>query len=403
MLPGLILLLFFQQADHQADGVKALEAKDYQAAAAAFEKAVAADPADYSAHFHLALAHSLAKNNEAAARGYRKVLELKPGLYEAQLNLGVVLLDSKQPADAIGPLAAACEQRPKEFRPCYYHAEALLASNRDAEAEQRFRTVVEIDPKSAPAHASLARALAKQEKLEAAEQSIQRAIAIDPAWKDALLELADQYEKNKQFAPAIRIYEQFPDHPAARERLGELLLATGRAGDAIPQLEAAVKASPTAANRYALATAYLRSKQLDKAAAEFEQALALEPSNSALRMSYGRILRDQKNLSGAARQFWQVTQAQPDNKEAWSELAGMLLMLENYPQAVAAYDRLEALGHSNAALFFFRAIALDRTKQYKPALANYQRFLELSSAQHPDEEFKARQRIKVIEKELNRR
>jgi tetratricopeptide (TPR) repeat protein len=398
-----LLLLFFQQTDHQAEGIKALEARNYPAAVAAFEKLAAAEPNDYSAHFHLALAHSLSGNHAAAAPEYRKTLELKPGLYEAELNLGIVLIELKQPQEAAALLGSACRQKPKEFRPCNYEASALLAAGRYADAEQRLRAVLEIDPKAAAAHASLGSALARQGKLEAAESAFQQAAALDAGWKEALLEVAELYEKAKQAPAAIRIYEQFPENVAARERLAELLLASGRAQESIPHLEAAVKASPSAANHYALATAFLRSKQLDKAGAQLEQALALEPDNTELRLTYGRVLRDRKNTQAAAQQFWQVAKAKPESKEAWSELAGMLLLLENYPQAVAAYDRLEALGESNAALFFFRAIALDRTKQYKPALANYQRFLALSQDRHPDEEFKARQRIKVIEKELNRR
>jgi hypothetical protein len=36
-------------------------------------------------------------------------------------------------------------------------------------------------------------------------------------------------------------------------------------------------------------------------------------------------------------------------------------------------------------------------------MPNYQKFLELSGGKFPDEEFKARQRIKVIQKELSKR
>ena len=50
-----------------------------------------------------------------------------------------------------------------------------------------------------------------------------------------------------------------------------------------------------------------------------------------------------------------------------------------------------------------RAIVLDKIKQYKPALESYQRFLEISQGQSPDEEFKARQRVRIIQKELSKR
>jgi tetratricopeptide (TPR) repeat protein len=403
MALDLLLLFLFQQPDPNSAGLQALEFKDYPAAVVAFQKAVAADPSDYYAHFHLALAHSLLKNHPAAVAGYRKALELKPGLYEAELNLGIVLLELKQPLEAVAHLSSACEKRPKEFRPCFYYAEALSGAGRFSEAEAQLRKVLDFDPKSAAAYASLGRTLAEQGRLEDAESAVRQAATLDPTWSDALLDLAARYEKARQIAAAIRIYEQFPAHPGASERLGALLLDSGRAGEAITHLEAALKQSPSAALHYALATAFLRTKQLDKAAAHFDHALALEPANTELRLSYGRVLRDQKNYAAAARQFWQVTQALPDSKDSWSELASVLLLLENYPQAIAAFDRLESLGEVNAALFFFRGIAYDRTRQYKPALVNYQRFLELSQNRHPDEEFKARQRIKVIEKELSRR
>ena len=56
------------------------------------------------------------------------------------------------------------------------------------------------------------------------------------------------------------IYRQFPDNPAAQERVGALLLKAGRVDDAVSNLEAAVSQSPTPANRAALATAYLKNK-----------------------------------------------------------------------------------------------------------------------------------------------
>ena len=60
-----------------------------------------------------------------------------------------------------------------------------------------------------------------------------------------LLELGELYEKANRRADAIGIYRKFPDNPAARERLGELLLESGDAAKAIPELEQSVAKSPT--------------------------------------------------------------------------------------------------------------------------------------------------------------
>ena len=81
----------------------------------------------------------------------------------------------------------------------------------------------------------------------------------------------------------------------------------------------------------------------------------------------------------------------------------MLILMENYPQALAALDRVRALGAETAAHHFFRAIILDKSKLYEPALASYEKFLSMSDGKNPKEEFKARQRVRIIKKELSRR
>ena len=106
--------------------MKALDARNYEAAAAEFQKAVAADPQDYSAHFNLALAYSFLHRDEDGIAEYRKALELKPHLYEAELNAGILMLRQKNAAGAAPLLEDAAGQKPKEFRPRYYLAEAQL-------------------------------------------------------------------------------------------------------------------------------------------------------------------------------------------------------------------------------------------------------------------------------------
>jgi tetratricopeptide (TPR) repeat protein len=390
-------------SDPAAAGIKALEVNDYPAAVAAFEKAVAAGPADYAAHFHLGLAHSLAGNAPGAEAAYRRTLELKPGLYEAELNLGQVLLGARKAAAAVPHLESASSKKPREFRPVYYLAEALAESGNPAAAEGRYRTALEIDPNSAAARAGLGRALARTGKHKEAEAVLRQA-----GDRDGLLELASLYEQAKDRDAAIAIYlgilaSHGPDAAAVEERVGGILLEQGRAADAIPHLEAAVGQSPTSANRYALATAYLRDKQQGKALQTMEQAVNSDQTNPGLRLAYAGMQRDQRNFPAAAQQFWKATQLKADSKEAWTGLATMLLSLENYPQAIAAFDKLESLGEPNAGVYFLRALALDKMQQYKPALDNYRKFLELSQSRNPDEEFKARQRVKVIEKELSKR
>jgi len=70
---------------------------------------------------------------------------------------------------------------------------------------------------------------------------------------------------------------------------------------------------------------------------------------------------------------------------------------------LAALDQVKALGGETSAHMYLRAIILDKLKQLKPALAAYESFLATSGGKYPDEEFKARQRARIIKQELSRR
>ena len=405
MTPLFLVALLLQKPDYQAEGLKALEAQKYEDAARNFSKAVEEFPDDYGVRFHLALSLSLLNKDAEAIPIYKKVLEMQPGLYQAELNLGILFLRQKDAAQALPYLTAAADKKPKEFRPNYYLAEARFATGDFVKAEESYRAA---DPKSAAVMSGLARSLAKQGKLAEAAPLFTLAAESDPAYRDQLLELASLYEQARQYGEAIAIYEKFPDNSVVREHLGSLLLQAGRAADAIPSLEQAVEKSPTAANRYALAAAYIRSNHPEKAVPQLEAALQLEPKNLELRLTYGRILRDQgkqdhKKYFAAAQEFLRATQTAPESLESWRELAGMLVLTENYQQAIAALDRIKLLGEETAGQVYFRALCYDHLKLHKPAMESYDKFLEMSQNKNPDEEFKARQRSRILKRELSRK
>jgi tetratricopeptide (TPR) repeat protein len=399
--------------DPSADGLKALDEKRYAAAVESFTQALAADPKDFSAHFNLAFAFGMLHRDTDAIAEYRKALDLKPDLYEARLNLGIVLIRDKQPADAATVLEKAASEKPKEFRPAYYLGEALLAAG-DAEASQKaFQTALELDPKSAFAELGLARSLVKLNRLDDAAPHFRKVAELDPTRRDALLELAVNYETAGKPDNAIALYTQFPDDAAAQEHLARLLLDANRAQEAVDHFKLAVAQSPTAANRAGLIQAYLKAHQPDQALPLIDQALAASPGDYDLVMLKGRVLRDQRKFDLAVRQFVEGTKLRPADWMGWSELAGLLVVMEDYPSALSALDHVRALNAEKPGHFFLRAISLDKIQELERtgkahreaaqgALESYRRFLELSGGKDPDNEFKARQRIRIIQVELKK-
>jgi len=395
--------LFAQDASGAGDGMKALDEGRYEAAAEAFRQAIRSDPADFTAHFNLALAYSFLKKDEEGIQEYRKVLELKPGLYEAQLNAGILLLRQAKPAEAVPLLEAAVSQKPKESRPRFYLGEAALAAGATAQAAASYRAALEINSKSPGAQLGLGRALAREGKLAEAAPYFRQAAELDPEYRGSLLELASLYEKSGQKAEAIQIFRQFPADPGAQEHLGQLLLETTQYADAIPALEQARAKSPTEANLVALAMAYLFDQQLDKALPLLDKAVAQEPANFDLRLMYAHALRDRKQYQLAAGQFAAALKVKPEAAHTWDEMGGVLYLAEDYQPALAAFERANQLGENTAGNWFLRAIILDKTRQLKPAIEAYRQFLALSQGKNPDQEWQARQRERILQKELDRK
>ncbi len=255
-----------------------------------------------------------------------------------------------------------------------------------------------MDPKSSPAQVGLAQVLLKQLRLPEAADQFRAA-----GFKDGLLNVAAAYEDAGKKEEAMAIYREFPENAAVRERLGRMLVDDKNAAAAIPNLEEAVRKAPISANRLALADAYKLAKQPAKMMEQLQLAVAGEPNNFDLRMAYGRALRDDRKLVPAAEQFMAAAKLKPDSAPAWNELASVLIVNEHYAEGLAALDRVHSLGKEIPGDFFLRAITLDKLKQLPQALAAYAQFLASDGGAHPDQEFQARQRTRIIENELKKK
>ena len=400
---ALAAFFLFAQADFTTEGMKALDEGKYDSAVQAFRKAIDADSKDYFAHFNLAMAYTLLQRDPEAVAEYRKTLELKPGLYEAELNGGIVLLRQKNPIEALPLFEDAAGKKPQEFRPRYYLAESQLQTGDYAHAEESYKLAIALDAKSAGAQLGMAETLVQEGRLSDADAYFHQAAKLEPKYRDYLLELAGLYEKASQNREAVEIYKEFPDNPAAQARMGELLLESKQFEDAVPRLEEAYAKDPSPANRSALAAAYVFTRKPDKALPLLGQSVAAEPANYDLRMMYARALRDKRQFEPAANQFYAAAKLRPAEAKPWTELGGMLYMAGDLPQALTAFEQAAAKGESGAGNWFLRAIILDKLRQIKPAKDAYEHFLAMSEGKNPNQEFQARQRVRILQREIDKR
>jgi len=390
------------QSNAPAAGLQALDRRDYSQAEQIFSKLAAADPQDYSTFFNLALAETALKKDDAAAQHYRQALVLKPGLYEAELNLGMLYLRDQRPADALPLLREAAQQKPNQPRPKRYLGDSLLAGGDLAGAADAYRQALALDPKLAAAELGLGQCFARQEKLDDALPHYRQAVALDPSLKSYLLELSVAFSKANRPDDALALLKQFPDDAGAREESGRLYLATNHPAEAVVAFQAAAALSPTPSNKLALATAYLKNNQPDLAAPLLNEALAANSNDYDLRMVVARIHRDKHDYIRAGNEFVSAAQLRPNSVEAWNEAASAFVIAQQYPQALAILDKIHNLNAETAGNFYYRALVLDKLHQIKPAIVNYRRFLAVSEGKFPDQEFVARQRSRILEKEAAR-
>jgi tetratricopeptide (TPR) repeat protein len=144
-------------------------------------------------------------------------------------------------------------------------------------------------------------------------------------------------------------------------------------------------------------------KQPAKAAPLLRAAAEAEPANADLRFRLAAVLLETGDLPGAAREFLAVVERQRDNREAWNGLAFALYRLEDHNGALKALDRARQLGPEPPGNHFLRAIILDKFQQYPAALESYRKFLAEAGGRYPDDEFKARQRVRILTNLLNKR
>jgi Tfp pilus assembly protein PilF len=149
-------------------------------------------------------------------------------------------------------------------------------------------------------------------------------------------------------------------------------------------------------------------QQIDKALPLLEKAVADEPANYDLRIGYAHAFRDRKLFPQAAAQFQEAAKLKPAESKTWNELGSMLYLAGDHDGALAALAQARQLGDNTPGNWFLTAIMLDGAHRSQPAvmkqaIAAYQKFLSLSDGKSPNQEFQARQRAKMLQRELDKR
>ncbi|MFB3922996.1 MAG: tetratricopeptide repeat protein [Terriglobia bacterium] len=386
---------------------EALDRKDFAAAAKALEVVVREHSDMPAAWFNLGYAYSGLNQSEDAVRAYQRALQLQPELFEAQLNLGILLIQMKRAAEAVPYLEKAVSLKPQHTRAHLYCGRALNISGQPDAAEKEFQEALKLDPSLAIGYFDLGQLYLGKKDFEKALASFQKAAETDPQLAQAELGMALALEGLKRAPEASAHFEKYlaaqPGDLESRFHLARVYLQEGNNEKALENLQTVYQGNPRAPGvTAALGDVCALLKRFAESEKYYRLAVAETPNESDLHRALAQTLLDQQKFPEAEAEFRAALNLDSRSREAANGLATSLYLQKRYPEALPLFEQLSRAPDAPAGVFFVLATCYDHLRDLPSAIKNYERFLELSHGQSPDQEWQARERLKPLRRELRK-
>lgn len=312
-------------------GAEALEDEDFQAAAAAYERALVEDPTDFKAYRGLAYAVEKLGDLDGAIRHLHAALEQgtqddpaeeKVERTEIHRILGGLLALDLKDAEAVEQFRRSLELDPDRGDVRRKLANALARTGRFEDALPHYAALLATYPEhTAELEVQRATALVNLERPEEAIAAFERAVAAEPENAQTRLRYAEALEflersdaAAKQWEAAARLAGDGEDRARLLAEDARRLKTQGRFDEALAQLEEVVRLEPEwSAARYELASLYGHLGRYDDALGAFRRVIEAEPRHAAARrgeivvlLLVGRHDEAKTRLQEALREFPQA-------------------------------------------------------------------------------------------------
>ncbi|HEU4931775.1 MAG TPA: tetratricopeptide repeat protein, partial [Pyrinomonadaceae bacterium] len=190
----------------------------------------------------------------------------------------------------------------------------------------------------------------------------------------AQLQLRNNVEARKDFEAAR---DTNPNDPVVYNSLALVSLAENKPADAVNFFETALKVDGTNFDALnGLVTLYSRTKELDKAHARVDQALASFPNNASLHYLKAQAFGFQQNGQSAEVELKKALELDSNYLPAYSALGALYINTKQEDRAITEYQKIIALRPENATPYTLIGILEDQRKNYDAAIENYRKALE---------------------------
>ena len=227
---------------------------------------------------------------ESAATVFQRALEKDPtyaaanaGLGEAYWRKYQLTHDQRWASAATQTCQKAAAQSPGLAAAHSCLGRVFVSQGEYEKAVDQYRRTLELEPTSDDAYGGLATAYEHLGHPDDAEQAFKQAIAVRPGYWATYNWLGRFYEQHARYEDAAAMFSHVvslaPDSFTGYYNLGGVRIMQGQYAEAVPLLQKSLSIRPTADARSNLATAYFQMHRYADSAAQFEQAVQLDPKN----------------------------------------------------------------------------------------------------------------------------
>ncbi len=261
----------------------------YDKAAPALERASELDPDMWGADLFLGISEYRMGRFADARIALERALKVKPDVAESRFWMGSTLMALGKREEAISELESVPVGSSVEM-----DANHLLVQAYRWVAEDYYGRIQNVN--SYRAHQLAAEAYAWKGKYQNAILEYRKALELKTDLEGAHRGIAEMYWEQRQFEKAASEYEaelqNFPLDDEARLRIGEYLLAQGKVGEAVMQLEMAHRVNGTSWEVCrALGQAQMASGDMVKAQSSLESAVKIRPEDALSHQLLAKVYR----------------------------------------------------------------------------------------------------------------
>ncbi|MCD7971172.1 MAG: tetratricopeptide repeat protein [Candidatus Azobacteroides sp.] len=340
------------------------------------------------AYYYLGLIYLDQNNKDSASYAFNKSAEINPDYPFAYVGQGALALKNNNKKEAEDLFSRATKIDKKNSNILVDIALAYGKSNMFSEAASQIEKARKMDKNNPRIYVAEGDLTLMEDPTKAGEAAAkyENAIYFDSNWKEAYLKRSRVYRTiniDVSLDLVTKVIEMDPDYIPAYLELGETYYANGlytKSAQAYKRYMEAPGVPESYQEKYA--AALFVAKDFQGVLNQVNETLKKNPQNVhmlRLKMFAQYELKDYSGALQTANQFFNMV----GNDAAWQDYRYYALILKenNQPEAsLNALNKALETEKNQPELYKELAMAYDYQEDYKNALANYQKYLEISPA-----------------------